>query len=314
MFINAIAHYIPKERVHNSYFESVNGLSDSWIFERTGIKTRSKAGEEENTNTMGIEAVRNLMPIVPFEANTIDLIVGASYSPHDTVATLAHVVQRAFKMNNARAIYVSSACSSLLNALEIIEGYFASGKAQRALLVASEHNTAYSHEECEKSGHLWGDGAAAMLISNERVGKKPGEILTIHTLGLGHVANGPEAVYLTPGKEGLMMPDGREVFINACKYMRSSLESSLQTCNMSIEDLNFIVPHQANHRIIANLSKQLKLNEKQVLSNIQKLGNTGAASTGICLSQHMDEIPEGSHVGLTVFGGGYSAGSTIIKF
>jgi 3-oxoacyl-[acyl-carrier-protein] synthase-3 len=251
---------------------------------------------------------------LPFDIKEVDLIVGASYTPYDTVATIGHVVQREFGIQEAQVVYVSSACSSMVNALEIVEGYFAMGKATRALVVASENNTFYSDETCEKSGHLWGDGATALFISDEPLGPKPGEILNIFTRGLGHIGKGTEAVFLRPGEGRLQMPDGRDVFMHACNFMRVALEKTLENCNLTIEDLDFIIPHQANQRIIANLIKQLNLQTKKVLTNIQELGNTGCASTGICLSQNIDKIPVDSLVGLTVFGGGYSAGAVLIRY
>lgn len=314
MFINTISHYIPKERVPNSYFKQVNGLDDEWIYERTGIRSRSKAAKGENTNTMAIEAVKNAISSLPFDIKEVDLIVGASYTPYDTVSTIGHAVQNEFAIPDAKVVYVSSACSSMVNALEIVEGYMSSGKATRALIVASEHNTAYSDETCEKSGHLWGDGATALFISEDPVGKKPGEILNIFTRGLGHIGKGTESVYVRPNDGGLQMPDGRDVFMHACNFMRVALEQSLEGCNLSLDDLDFIIPHQANQRIIANLVKQLSLMPKKVLTNISELGNTGCASTGICLSQNLDKIPEDSLVGITVFGGGYSAGAFVVRF
>ncbi|MEI6678159.1 MAG: ketoacyl-ACP synthase III [Mariniphaga sp.] len=314
MFINTISHYVPKQRVPNEYFKDINGLEDEWIFDRTGIRTRSKAAEGENANTMAIEAVSRALKALPFDIKEVDLIIGASYTPYDTVATIGHTVQREFGIPEAQVIYVSSACSSLVNALEIVEGYFALGKASRALVIAVEHNTLYSNETCEKSGHLWGDGATALFISEEPVGPKPGEILNIFTRGLGHIGKGTEAVYLRPADGGLQMPDGRDVFMHACNFMRVALEKTLENCSFTVEDLDFIIPHQANHRIIANLIKQLNLQPKKVLSNIEEFGNTGCASTGICLSQNIDSIPTDSLVGITVFGGGYSAGAVLIRF
>lgn len=314
MFINAISHYIPEQRVPNEYFKKVNGLDDEWIYERTGIRTRSKAAKGENTNTMAVEAVKEATNNLPFDIKEVDLIVGASYTPYDTVSTIGHVIQREFGIQDARVVYLSSACSSMVNALELVEGYFATGKASRALVVASENNSAYSDETCEKSGHLWGDGATALFISDEPIGEKPGEVLNIFTRGLGHVGKGTDAVYLRPGDGGLQMPDGRDVFMHACNFMRVALEHSLENCHLTIEDLDFIIPHQANQRIIANLIKQLNLPSKKVLTNISELGNTGCASTGICLSQNIDKIPMDSLVGITVFGGGYSAGALVIRF
>lgn len=314
MYINALGHYLPDNIISNDYFLEVNGLTDEWIYTRTGIKTRTKATEGENTNTMSVEAVKAAVKNLPYDIQDVDLIIGASYSPYDTVATIAHDVQHKFDISNAQAIYVSSACSSFINAVEIAEGYFALGKASKALIIASEHNTAYSNEHDEKSGHLWGDGAAAMFVAKEPIKPNQGKIIDIHTKGLGNVGKGTEAVYLHPKNEGLMMPYGKDVFTNACKYMSEAILDILSRNNKSIEDIDYLIPHQANMRIIKYLAGDLKVSQDKIITNISELGNTGSASTLIGLSQNIDKIKDGDLVGFTVFGGGYSSGSMLVQF
>ena len=169
MYINATGFYVPEERVPNQHFFELNGLTSEWIEQRTGIKTRSKARPDENINTMGLEAIQNALPKLPYDIKEVDLIVAASYSPYDTVATAAHVAQREFQIQEAKALYLSSACSSFVNALEVVEGYFAMGKATKALIISADKNSAYWNETDPKAGHLWGDAAAAYFISKERV-------------------------------------------------------------------------------------------------------------------------------------------------
>jgi len=314
MYINSLGHYLPKTLIPNSYFLNVNGLTEDWIYTRTGIKTRTKASPKENTNTMSIEAVKAAAKNLPYNISEVDLIIGASYSPYDTVATIAHVVQNAFDINNAQALYVSSACSSFLNAVEIAQGYFAMNKASKVLIVASEHNTVYSDESDEKSGHLWGDGAAAVFLSKEPVQKNEGKIVDILTRGLGNIGKSVDAVFLHPREDGLVMPNGKDVFTNACKYMIEALSEITERNNVSIENLDYIIPHQANMRIISYISQQLKYDEQKIITNIQDLGNTGCASTLIGLSQNINKIKKGDLIGFTVFGGGYSSGSMLIQF
>ena len=138
MFINATGYYVPEERVDNQHFLELNGLTSEWIEQRTGIRTRSKAKEEENINTMSMDAVRNALPRLPYDISEVDLIISASYSPYDTVATAAHQAQHDFNITEAKALYLSSACSSFLNALEVVEGYFAMGKASKALILSAD--------------------------------------------------------------------------------------------------------------------------------------------------------------------------------
>ena len=313
MFIDSLGHYIPEDLIPNNYFENVNGLTDEWIFSRTGIKTRTKASTNETSNTMGIEAVKNAISDLPYDIKDVDLVIGASYTPYDTIGTVAHAIQKEFGLENAKALYVSSACSSLINAIEIAEGYFATGKSEHALVVASEHNTLYSNDEDEKSGHLWGDGAAAIFISKNKTKENQPKIKDIYTRGLGHIGKSTTAVYLHPSNGGLLMPFGRDVFIHACNYMISALNTILEKNSMTIEELDYIIPHQANIRIINHIAKNLKIPSDKMLTNIKELGNTGCASTLIALSQNIDKMKSSQKVGLTVFGGGYSCGSLLVQ-
>lgn len=135
MYINATGYYIPPIRIHNDYFLEVNGLSSDWIFQRTGIETRTKVAEGENSFTMGRKAVVRAVEKLPYPIKEVDLIISAGYTPQDTVGTLAHTVQRDFNIPNAVSVMISSACSSCMNAIEIVEGYFAANKANKALIV-----------------------------------------------------------------------------------------------------------------------------------------------------------------------------------
>ncbi|MCH5327675.1 MAG: ketoacyl-ACP synthase III [Coprobacter sp.] len=313
MFINATGYYIPETRVSNDHFLEVNGLTSDWIVQRTGIQTRSKAGEDENSETMGLNAVENALPKLPYPIEEVDLIVSACYSPRDTVATLAHLAQRKYNIAGAKAVYLSSACSSFSNGLEVIEGYFAMNKASKALIICSEHNTYYSNETDPKCGHLWGDAAVAVFVSKEE--QRPGEsqILDIFTRGLGHVGKGPDGVRLRPKEDGITMPDGRDVFMHACKYMIEVLEQLTGKNNITIADLKYIICHQANMRIVANVAHLLNLDMSKFLNNIQELGNTGSASAMLVLAQHIHELQKGDLIGLTVFGGGYSSGGFLVR-
>jgi len=314
MYINATGYYVPEERVHNEHFFNLNGLTSEWIEQRTGIRTRSKAKPEENINTMGIEAVRNALPRLPYDITEVDLIIQASYSPYDTVATGAHEVQCLFSIKNAKALYISSACSSFVNAMEIVEGYFALNKATRALILGADKNSAYYNETDSKSGHLWGDAAAAFFISKERFSDKEPEIIDICTEGLGHIGKGPTAVHLRPLHGGISMPEGKDVFIQACTYMPKNMMYLLEKNGYSLDELTYFIGHQANMRIMSNIAKQLDLPESKILQNITELGNTGSVSSALVYAQYAETFEPGNLICMTVFGGGYSAGACLIKF
>lgn len=314
MYINSMGHYVPSARITNDYFEKLNGLTSDWIVQRTGIVSRSKAAADENSDSMTIEAIENALKRLPYDIKDVDLIVCACYSVYDTVATPAHVAQKHYGIHGAKAVYASAACSSFINGLEIIEGYFASGKAKKALLLCPEHNTYYSNDSDPKAGHLWGDAAVAYFVSKDKVSDSDIEILDIFTEGLGDVGKGPEGVKLRPGEDGITMPDGRDVFMHACKYMIYALNHALEHTGLKIEDINKLICHQANKRIVAQVAHLLDKPLDDFLNNIETLGNTGSASVALVLSQNAASFKKGDKVALMVFGGGYSCGCFIVKF
>lgn len=313
MYINEVAYYLPENIIPNSYFKEVNGLDEDWILARTGIKTRRKASKDENSNTMALEAVKKVFEKFTGEVNDIDLIVTGTYAPYDTVVTCGHYVQQQLNIRDTVVTSVSTACSSFINALEIVEGYFTLNKASKALVINSEHNTMYGHEEDDKSGHLWGDGASAIIVTKERITDNDLQIIDLKTRGVAFEGKGPDGVYLRPKKEGLVMPFGKDVFINACNYMREVAVEILQKNNLTVNDLSYLIPHQANIRIINNVASNLKLRKEQVIINIDKYGNTGSASTVIGLAENIDRFKKGDIIVFSVFGGGYSSGAALIK-
>lgn len=313
MFINAVGHYLPEQIIPNDHFRSLNGLTPEWILERTGISERRKAAPSENTNTMAVEAVKAAQRKLPYAVTEVDLIIGATYTPYDTVVTVAHYVQNEFSIADARAMTITSACSSFMNALEIVQGYFATGKASRALIVASEQNSLYNDEREEQSGHLWGDGAAAAFISKERYSDDDFQVLDVITKGLGHVGRSVDAVFLRPTEGGLKMPYGKDIYMHANIHMVGMLEALLSRNKLSINDIAYLIPHQANMRIIKYAQNTFRLPDEKVLVNIDKIGNTGCASTFIALSQNLHRFRKGDLVAFTVFGGGYSSGAALLK-
>ena len=313
MYINSMGIFVPELRVPNEHFLEVNGLTSEWIEQRTGIKTRSKVAPDENIDTMAIAAVEDAVKSLPYDVKETGLIVSAHYCVYDTVATVAHKAQRHFGIHGAKAVYASSACSSFINGLEIIEGYFAMGKADKALLICSEQNTYYSNESDPKSGHLWGDAAVAYFVSKERQSEHDLKILDIYTEGLGDIGKGPGGVCLRPKEDGITMPDGRDVFIHACRYMIHALNNSLENSGLQREDISKFICHQANKRIVAQVAHQLDMGMDRFLNNIEELGNTGSASAALVIAQDIEKIQKGEKVALMVFGGGYSCGCFIVE-
>lgn len=313
MYINAIGSYIPEKRIKNDYFTQINGLSDEWIVQRTGIQTRSRATEKETMNYMCCEAVNNAISSLPYDICDVDLIIYASYTPSDTIATTGHYIQREYNIAGAKVFYISSACSSGINAMEIIRSFFTSELSTKALLICADRNSTYSDDTDCMAGHLWGDGAAALFFSNSPFTDKDPQVIDIITQGLGHIGRGPEGVCLKPNKDGLQMPNGRDVFMQACTYIAQNTKDILDWSGYSIRDLSFFIGHQANMRILKNVAGQLGIEEEKILSNIAELGNTGSASALLVFIQNYNKFHSGNLICLSVFGGGYSAGACLIK-
>lgn len=314
MYLHYVAAYLPAAVVTNEHFTRLNGLASDWIIERTGIRERRKAAPGENANTMAVAATQALLAGLPHvDPAGIDLIVAGTYTPHDTIYTAAHAVQRTLGINEIPTVSISSACSSLLNAVEIVEGYFALGKASRALVVVSEHNTAYNNEEDTMAGHLWGDGAAALLFSKEPLAPHDLRVVQVLTGGAAPMGKADEAVTLKPVDKGIVMPYGRDVFQQACTYMARITQQLLDKNGLTVSELNYLIPHQANLRISANVVKQLGLDPARAVNNIERLGNTGCAGAAIGLAEIWPDIQSGDNLIVTVFGGGYSYGAMLLE-
>lgn len=312
MFIHASAEYLPQRVVDNGYFSELTGRPVEWFEKLTGIKKRRRAGSEENANTMAIAAVENLVAKAPACLAGVDLIIGASYTPWDTIGTIAHVVQRRFEISNARALYLSTACSSFIDALEVVAAYFQSGRASRALVVAVEHNSLYSSDSDDKSGHLWGDGAAAVLLGKSPAGQAV-EVVDVRAVGRADIGRGPEAIEMTPHGEGLVMHHGKDIFAHACREMVAATSNILQRNDVQLRDVCLLVPHQANQRIIDCVAEHLEFPSERVAMTIAELGNTGCASVAITYHRNWQRLIPGQAGVLVTFGGGYSAGAALVK-
>lgn len=313
MYINSTGFYVPETSIPNSYFTDLNGLSDEWIYQRTGIKSRVRASEKETLNYMCQQAVERAMDKLPYGVSTVDLIIFASYTPSDTVGTTGHWIQREFNIENAKVFYISSACSSGMNAIEAVSAYFSAGLASRALLICADRNSSFSDDTDSVAGHLWGDAAVAYFFSNECYDKSETKIVDIMTQGLGHIGLGPEAVKLNLPHGGIQMPFGKDVFTYACTYIAQYTEKILNDNGFEIKDLSYFIGHQANMRILKNVANRLGIPEKKSLSNIERMGNTGSASALLVFAMNNKRFETKELICMSVFGGGYSAGACLMQ-
>lgn len=304
--IVATSEYVPDNIVDNAHFAALTGKPTEWFLRRTGILERRRAGSDENSSSMAIRAVRGLLDSLKRWPAPIDLVISASYTPHDTIGTTAHQVQREFGLRDAKVFELSSACSSFLNALEVGATFIEAGRSRCALLVATEHNSHFSDDD---SNHLWGDGAAAVLLMPDG----PFRVLATKTRGRADLGRGPDAVSMRPLAGGLQMPHGREVFQNAIDEMGLISREILDEVGLGVDDVALVVPHQANLRILHALAERLKIADDKVAVSIDQLGNTGSASVPITLHRNAHRVPAGGKVLLVSFGGGYSVGAAVLE-
>jgi len=308
------ASYVPEGVVDNNYFSRLTGRSPEWFHRVSGIQERRRITTEGGVDELALRAVAPIAERNPIALGEVDYIIACSYTPWDTIGTIAHVVQQHYRLGSARAVLLSAACSSVVNAMEIVAALFESGRAQCVLLVAAEHNSLYCDDHNDQSGHLWGDGAAALLLKAKRGGNQIAQfaVVDVHTAGHGDIGEGPNAVRLNPKHGGLQMSHGREVFANACRYMAASASKILARNELEVGALRLFVPHQANRRIIDHVANDLGLAPDQIASTIETYGNTGCASVLITLVHHAASLQRNDLVLLTVFGGGYSSGSALL--
>jgi len=312
VFIHASSEYVPQRAVDNDYFSALTGRPTQWFEQLTGIRERRRAAADENANTMAISAVASLVQSAPGCLQGVDLVIGASYTPWDTIGTIAHVVQRHFSLANARAMFLSTACSSFIDSLDVVAAYFAAGRASKALVIAVEHNSLYSADSDDKSGHLWGDGAAALLLTKVAIGRAV-EIIDVRTVGRADMGRGPEGINMIPKATGLVMPYGKDIFMHACREMVAATRDIVAGNDLQLSDIRMLVPHQANKRIIDCVVQHLETPSIHVPMTIAELGNTGCAGVAITYHRNASRLAPGDHAVLVTFGGGYSTGAALLR-
>lgn len=298
--------YLPSRKVSNSDLSVITGKEEAWFEKRTGIVERRRADTKETTADLGIKAVGKIKD----DLQNVDLIIAATSTPHDTVGAIGYRIQKHFNIDKAKVLNISTACSSMLNATELAKNFLIAGSTSKVLVVCAEMNSYYSCDQDLMGGHLWGDAAGAFLLTREGVGNK---VISCFSEGLGHIGEGPNGVYLQPKGTGMTMNNGKDVFYYACKYMKYACEKVLVANSLVLDDIDYIIPHQANQRIIDRLTEDMNLLPDKVISCIRNIGNTGSASTLVAMSLSKSYFKSGDKVLFTVFGGGYSTGAMIIE-
>ena len=308
---------LPRRAVSNAELASQVDTSDEWIVERTGIRNRHIAGEGETTSSLAIEASRAALAAAGVEGSTIDLIVLATATPNQTFPATATIVQDAIGANGGIAFDVAAVCSGFLYAMGVADSMLRSGMARRALVIGAETFSRILDWEDRTTCVLFGDGAGAVVLEAREVAEDgPGVIATkLHADGahneLLYVDGGPS----TTGTVGHVRMKGREVFRHAVVNLATVLEAVLDHTGLTADDIDWVVPHQANQRILDATARKLGLPAEKVVITVDRHANTSAASVPLALDTAVRDgrIQPGHLVMLEAMGGGFTWGACLIR-
>jgi 3-oxoacyl-[acyl-carrier-protein] synthase-3 len=308
---------LPKRAVSNAELAAQVDTSDEWIVERTGIRNRHIAGEGETTSTLAIAAARAAIAAAGIEADSIDLIVLATATPDQTFPATATIVQDALGCNGGIAFDVAAVCSGFLYAMGVADSMLRTGMASRALVIGAETFSKILDWEDRTTCVLFGDGAGAMVLEAREVAEEgPGVIVTkLHADGahnqLLFVDGGPA----TTGTVGKLRMKGREVFRHAVVNLAEVLSEALDGTGFTAADLDWVVPHQANRRILDATARKLGLPPEKVVVTVDRHANTSAASVPLAFDCAVRDgrIRAGQLVMLEAMGGGFTWGACLLR-
>ena len=308
---------LPKNCVTNADLEERVDTSDDWIVERTGIRQRYIAGEGETTSTLATEAARKALDDAGVDASEIGLIVLATATPDHTFPATATQVQSALGCRGGVAFDVQAVCSGFLYALGTAESLLRTGMAKKALVIGAETFSRILDWEDRTTCVLFGDGAGAVVIESREVeADGPGIIATkLHADGahkdLLYVDGGP----YTTGEVGKLRMKGREVFRHAVVNLAEVLNEVLDDASIVADDIDWVVPHQANARILDATARKLCLSPDKVVVTVDQHANTSAASVPLAfdVARKDGRIKEGDLVMFEAMGGGFTWGAALAR-
>ena len=308
---------LPARCVTNADLEERVETSDEWIVERTGIRQRHIAGEGETTSSLATEAARRALEAAGFEPASIDLIVLATATPDQTFPASATIVQHNLGCNGGIAFDVAAVCSGFLYAMATADSMLRTGMAKRALVIGAETFSRILDWEDRTTCVLFGDGAGAIVLEAQDVAEDgPGLLATrLHADGahneLLYVDGGPS----TTGMVGHLRMKGREVFRHAVVNLADVLHETLDLAKVSAADIDWVVPHQANARILDATARKLGLSMDKVVVTVDRHANTSAASVPLAYDTAVRDgrIKPGDLVMFEAMGGGFTWGASLAR-
>lgn len=313
---------LPKRAVSNSDLEQVVETSDEWITSRTGIKNRHIAGRDEQNYQLATKAGRRALAITGIDPEELDLIIVATLSPHMIMPSTACFVQAELGAVNAFAYDINAACAGFTYGLDMASQYIRNRPEMKILLIGAETLSARVNWQDRNTCVLFGDGAGAVVLSGSDDGRGVIGSRLLSDGNLWHLLcmDSPESQNPDLRFDEWVGPhirmNGGEIFKHAVRMMEDAVNTLLRKHELSIDDVDIMIPHQANIRILSNLRDRLGIAEEKVFINLSKYGNTSAASIPIALDEahRQGRLHRGDLVLLCTFGGGLTWGSLLLRW
>ena len=307
-------YFLPKKILDNNDFLKFVDTSDEWIFSRTGIKQRHIAEKNELTSDLAVHASKKAIDSANLTSNDIDCVILATTTPDNTFPSTATKVQTQLKMRNVGAFDVQAVCSGFIYSLQIADSLIKCQKARNILVIGAETLSKIVDWKDRRTCVLFGDGAGAVVLGPTEDAR--GVLSTrLYSDGSWH-----DSLYSDGGPSknqmvGKIRMNGKDIFKQAVNKLSEATFAALEDCNLSVNDVNWFIPHQANQRIISSTAKKIGISEDKTISTVKFHANTSAASIPLALSSSIDsgKIKKNDVLALCAIGGGLTWGSCILR-
>lgn len=318
--ISGVASYVPDDILDNDMLSKIVDTNDEWITTRVGIKQRRILRQEgAGSSFMGIKAVNRLLESTGTKPEDVDLLICATSNPDYRFPSTGSIIAHQCGLKNSYAYDIQAACAGFLVALQDAAAYIRSGMRKKIVVVAAEKMSSMTNYNDRSTCPLFGDAAGAMLIepTEKAVGIIDG-VFHVDGEGLEHLvmkAGGsvkPASHESIDAEEHFVYQEGRHVYKHAVTDMLTSSLDVMKRNNLSVDDIDYLVPHQANLRIIEAVADRAGVPAEKVLVNIEHYGNTSAASIPLCIDEYKEKLKKGDKIILTAFGAGFTWGAMYI--
>ena len=313
----SVGSYLPQRIVTNDELAMTVDTSDEWIRQRTGIAQRHIVAEGEKTSDLARNAAEAALERVGLSGADIDLIIVATSTPDDTFPSTATKIQHQLGAHNAIAFDVQAVCAGFVYALDVADAMLTAGRGQRALVIGAESFSKILDWQDRSTCVLFGDGAGAVLLERCEAETNYGILATkLHADGahrdILYVDGGPSST----GDVGHVRMEGNKVFRHAVEKLSSVMDEVLEAADMRVDEVDWLVPHQANIRIIEGMQKKMGLGEDRVVKTVHEHANTSAASIPLALSAAVNDgrIRDGQVLAFEAIGGGLVWGAALVRY